>query len=119
MKEKTTERYSDDRGDLFFTSPKILNFDYKYLTFGTLKSQAYRGGHYHKRIEEKLMCIKGKLIFKLDEKEIEIEAGDIVDIPKGTVHTIFNKDDEYACFIEFKSEEFDENDKDTFLPEDR
>lgn len=114
MIKKKLEHFSDDRGTIVFASPRLLDFDYKYLTMGTMKPNTVRGGHYHKRIFEKLMCLSGKIVFKLDDEEIVLESGDIVDIPVGMVHTLFNNGDVEASFVEFKSEEFNLDDKDTY-----
>ena len=114
IKKTKMDGFKDNRGELMWTSIKLLDFNFKYLTIGTLKTSYVRGGHYHKRIEEKLMCISGELIFNLDDESILLEPGDIVDIPTNKVHTIRNIKKELATFIEFKSEEFDESDPDTY-----
>jgi len=110
--------FTDERGALFWASANLLDFDYKYLTIGTIKQNCKRGGHYHTKIKEKLMVIKGKLIFTiddmLDEESIILKPGDIVDIPLRNIHTVYNDWKEEAVFIEFKSEEFDKNNPDTY-----
>lgn len=115
MKQNKVESFFDNRGHLMFASPKTLDFDYKYLTMGTVNQGCKRGGHYHKRIEEKLLLLSGKLIFDLDGEVIKMEAGDIIDIPVGATHTILNVEKETATFIEFKDEEFNPDDKDIFV----
>jgi len=108
-------QYKDDRGLILWASQTLLQFDYKYLTIGTMNPQSIRGGHYHKQIEEKLMCVTGKLRFNLDGEEICLNPGDIVNIPIGCVHTVYNDGHIEASFIEFKSEEFDQKKDDTYV----
>jgi len=107
-------QYKDDRGIILWASQTLLQFDYKYLTIGTMKSGSSRGGHYHKKIKEKLMCITGKIRFNLDGDELYLNPGDIVDIPIGCIHTVYNDDCMEASFIEFKSQEFDQKKDDTY-----
>jgi mannose-6-phosphate isomerase-like protein (cupin superfamily) len=120
IKKERADGFEDHRGMLFWASPKILDFEYKYLTIGTLKPGYQRGNHYHKRIEEKLLVIEGELQYierkvnTLSFKRTILRAGDIVFIPKYHVHTITNLTDEIAVFIEFKDEEYDINDTDTY-----
>lgn len=115
MIQKTTlQTYKDIRGNLMWTSPKLLDFNYKYLTMGTVKPNCSRGGHYHNRISEKLLCLHGSLVFQLDNESTVIGPGDIVDIPTGKTHTITNVGIMTAVFIEFKDEEYDESDPDTY-----
>ena len=116
IKEKL-ESFGDDRGFIAFASQKLLGFDYKYLTIGTMVPGSVRGGHYHNRIFEKLMCLTGIIRFRLDDEEIILLPGEIADIPIGKVHTLFNDGSELASFVEFKSEAFDKNDTDTFTPD--
>jgi mannose-6-phosphate isomerase-like protein (cupin superfamily) len=114
IKKEKLGNFRDKRGILMWVSPKLLKFNYKYLTMGTLKYGCKRGNHYHKKIKEKLLCISGKMTFKLDNDAVDIEEGDIVDIPVNCVHTIYNPFEEIAVFVEFKSEEFSESKHDTF-----
>ena len=111
---KNIKGFIDSRGILIFTSPKILDFDYKYLTIGTINLGDKRGGHYHKRIKEKLLVISGIGKFTLDSDSIILYEGDIVDIPVNSIHIIQNIGKEVLTFIEYKSEEFNEEDKDIY-----
>lgn len=114
VKEKV-KSFEDSRGLLLWANKDIVGFDYKYLTIGTMNKNTMRGNHYHKRIFEKLLCITGSLIFDLDDKTTRLYPGDMVSIPIGSVHTVYNENDETAVFIEFKSEDFNENDKDIWV----
>jgi len=115
IKMNHLQGHGDDRGLILWTSQRLMNFDYKYLTIGTIKPGCVRGGHYHNVTEEKLLCLSGKLIFVLDTSAVEMSEGDIIDIPVGKTHTVINTGKELATFVEFKSKEFDEDDKDTFV----
>ena len=106
--------FEDNRGVIFWTSTELLDFDYKYLTIGTIKPKGVRGGHYHKKTCEKLLCVKGPLLAVIDKETTTMENGDIIDIPTSSTHLFINIGDEEAFFIEFKDRIFAENDKDTF-----
>ena len=114
IKTKFCEGHGDNRGLILWTSPKLMNFDYKYLTIGTIKPKCIRGGHYHKRTEEKLLCLSGTMDITIGDESTTLTEGEIVDIPIEKKHTVINIGKELATFVEFKSKEFDEDDKDTF-----
>ena len=111
----TMDGFSDERGYLFWTSPKLLDFDYKYLTIGTLEPGYSRGGHYHRRIVEKLLVVCGEMTYIQDDEKEKVFPGEVVDIPHGCKHTITNIGEKTLVFVEFKSEEFNEEDKDTYV----
>lgn len=111
---KKLDAFKDNRGAIMFASNSLLDFDYKYLTIGTMMPGSIRGGHYHKRIEEKLACVCGEITIELDDSVYVLYSGDIIDIPTNVVHTLYNTGNELAVFVEFKSEEYDKNDNDTY-----
>jgi len=102
--------FEDNRGYLIWASQKILDFEYKYLTIGTINPGCKRGGHFHKVINEKILCIYGTIKLQLDNDIMELKAGEIAHIPANSVHTVFNTGTVVASFIEFKSEEFGKED---------
>jgi quercetin dioxygenase-like cupin family protein len=116
LTKKQIGMYEDDRGHLLWTSPKLLNFNYKYLTLGTINPGCRRGGHYHKKMKEMIMCVSGKIIFQLENESLELEAGEVTNIPINMVHTVYNEKEnkEVAVFIEFKDEEFEMIKEDTY-----
>lgn len=79
-----------------------------------MKPGVVRGGHYHKDIHEKLMCITGMITFELDGIKTIILPGEIVDIPINCVHTLYNQGENLAVFVEFKDKEFNEKKDDTY-----
>lgn len=105
------DNHTDERGTIVWASNKILNFNYKYLTIGTIEPGTIRAGYYHKRIFKKFLCIYGKIKLSIGNKGITLESGEIVDIPTGKVHIIKNIGDKTAFFVEFKSEDYDTNDR--------
>lgn len=120
--------HRDERGILLWASPTLLKFDYKYLTIGSIEPGCKRGGHYHKETLEQFLCISGKITYFRDNagsdrqmfplrkhnEKITLEAGDIVDVPLGTVHTFVNEGEEPAHFIEFKSVEVRDGKEDVY-----
>jgi quercetin dioxygenase-like cupin family protein len=118
MEKKQIDNHKDDRGVMYWVSPRILGFEYKEVSVGSVEPGKKRGNHYHKKTNEKLMCISGKMTYLEEGSEkIILEPGDMVDVPLEKVHTVINEGDEVARFIEFKSKEFDENDTDIFRRE--
>lgn len=79
-----------------------------------MKPGVVRGGHYHKDMDEKLMCVVGLITFELDNVKTVIVPGEIVDIPKNCVHTVYNEGNDLAVFVEFKDKEFNEKKDDTY-----
>ena len=117
MKKEKLGNFTDKRGILMWASPKILNFKYKYLTIGTMKPNSIRGNHYHKRTKELFLCIHGSLTVKLGDEKVQwftLEAGDYMEFPLNIKHTVYNQIPEIASFIEFKSEEYNKNEPDTY-----
>ncbi len=124
---KEIEKKSDERGWLmeFIRMSEIKNKQGQVYVI-TLKKNAVRGNHYHKRKNEWFSVIKGKALFVLkdintgDKKEIELDEGTeektmALLVPSNTVHAIKNNEDEEAIVIAFIDEEFDEKDPDTFF----
>jgi len=114
IKKKQLGNFKDARGILLWASPTLLNFDYKYLTMGSIEPGCYRGSHYHKKTLEQFMCIEGTLICYMDEETTTLAPGDVVEIPVNSVHTFTNESEKTAYFIEFKNSEFDKNDPDIY-----
>ena len=109
------ETFKDDRGVLVFTDiPKVDDTEWKYLTMGSLKPHTERGGHYHKKTLELLLCLSGRLRFKVGNEEIILEEGDAAYIPTGSIHTIYNDWDTLSSFVEFKSRPFIKGDNDVY-----
>jgi len=52
-------------------------------------------GHLHDDIDEIYFFISGVGRIKLDDEETLVSAGDVVLIPSGTFHQVFNDSDEY------------------------
>jgi mannose-6-phosphate isomerase-like protein (cupin superfamily) len=54
----------------------------------------------HQHRSEKWIVVKGQGLVIVDNKEIPVQAGVVVDIPLGAVHRIGNTGDEQLVFIE-------------------
>jgi len=54
----------------------------------------------HQQRSEKWNIVTGKGLVNLDDKEIKIGPGDVIDIPIGVAHRIENISDEKLVFIE-------------------
>jgi quercetin dioxygenase-like cupin family protein len=117
IQKKQLGKFKDERGILLWASPKLLNFNYKYLTIGSIEPGCKRGGHFHKETLEQFMCTGGKIRYSDGKENTVLEPGDIIDIPLNTAHTFTNEWDKTAFFIEFKGTEFDEKHPDTYKVE--
>lgn len=102
--------HRDERGLLFWLDKHTMDFEH--ITVGTINPNCKRGGHYHKILSEKILCVSGTLILKLDDKKMILNEGDIIDIPKNCVHTLFNESNKPGFFIELKDSTFKENSPD-------
>lgn len=87
----------------------------RYLAYIEFSSKKVRGNHFHKKKEENLCLIRGKLKAKywLPSKpeeiyEIELNAGDIVNIKCGCAHSYLAED--FAIAVEFSPRKFKESD---------
>ena len=99
--------HNDRRGVLYWLDKHTMDFEH--ITVGTINPGHNRGGHYHKILSEKILCVYGMLELKLDNKKTLMVPGDIINIPINTVHTLYNKFTEPAFFIELKDSTFNEN----------
>ena len=59
--------------------------------------------HKHDTEDEMFFVIKGKLLIKLREKEVFLEEGEFVTIPKGVEHMPVAKEEAHVMLIEPKS----------------
>lgn len=57
------------------------------------------GGHSHPEAEEVYFFIGGKGEMQLDEERFGVKADDIVLIPKGSFHKVFNRSDKDLSFV--------------------
>ena len=55
--------------------------------------------HYHKGFDETVYGLKGTASYTVDGKAIELNPGDSLFIPRGTVHAFANKGDETIEFL--------------------
>ena len=75
-------------------------------------------GHFHQEHSENLVIIEGSAIMTLDKKEFEIKAGDFINIPKGTKHSVLEVLSEVPLkVLSIQSPYFDGTDR-VFLPEE-
>lgn len=98
---------------------KILHFDFEYVATGTIEPECTRGGHYHKRITEKILCVHGTLLCTLDDEITTLHSGDMIQINANIVHTIKNIGDTTAFFVEIKDQEITNEDKDTYWRDEK
>ena len=93
--------HKDARGDLFWLDKK--NMEFSNMTVGTINPCCKRGGHYHKITSEKILCVSGILTLELNDKKTKLNPGDIINISKKCVHTLYNYSDETGFFVELKN----------------
>jgi mannose-6-phosphate isomerase-like protein (cupin superfamily) len=60
------------------------------LSQTVLHSDKCTSGHSHEGLEEVYFFNKGAGIMQIDEKKFEVQSGDIVLIPAGAFHKVFN-----------------------------
>lgn len=57
----------------------------------------------HEKRDEHWYLIGGSAIATIDKKEVALQTGDHVDIPRGTLHRLENQGDENVVFIEVQT----------------
>ena len=59
--------------------------------------------HHHEKEDELFLVVKGKLIIKLRDGEIELEAGEFAIVPKGVEHMPVAPEEAHVLLLEPKS----------------
>ena len=59
--------------------------------------------HHHEKEDELFLIVKGSLLMKLRDKDIEINEGEFIIIPKGVEHKPVAKEEVHLLLIEPKS----------------
>jgi len=60
----------------------------------------------HRRRAEHWYVLRGRALVTLDGREIPLEPGQSVDIPRGTVHRVMNPGKEELAFIEVQTGDY-------------
>ena len=60
----------------------------------------------HRRRSEHWYVVQGSAVVTLDDKEIELEGGEAVDIPKGAAHRIKNAGTDNVVFVEVQTGDY-------------
>lgn len=93
-----------DKLDLFqdYWSPKIVSeLNDSYVKLVKLKGEFV--WHHHEKEDELFLVIKGKLLMKLRDREVLLEEGELIVIPKGIEHKPVAKEETHLLCIELKS----------------
>lgn len=118
---KQLKKISDDRGyhaEVFKASE--AGFQCKYIHLVTLKPNAIRGNHYHKKRREVLFMLNGRAEIKLKDMTTGLSTKEIMSplayvvIEPLTLHTVINVGREDITLFEICDKEFDKNKPDTY-----
>jgi len=108
----------------YFPEAEFDNIHVKKITSDSLQScfiiWIKKGvkGHFHQEHSENIVVIEGSALMTLDNKELEINAGDFINIPKGTKHSVLEVLSEVPLkVLSIQSPYFDGTDR-VFLPEE-
>lgn len=85
-----------------YWSPKIVGE----LNESQIKVAKFKGEftwHHHENEDELFLVVKGKLLMKLRDQDIEVNEGEFVIIPKGIEHMPVADDDAHIVLIEPKT----------------
>jgi mannose-6-phosphate isomerase-like protein (cupin superfamily) len=69
------------------------------LSLTELKPTQATRGHSHKGVEEVYLFIQGQGKMQLGDKKFEVKKGDIVAIPDGMFHRVFNPTQRFLKFF--------------------
>ena len=108
----------------YFPEAEFDNIHVKKITSDSLQScfiiWVKKGvkGHFHKDHSENLVVIEGRALMTLNNEEFEIKAGDFINIPKGTKHSVLEVLSEVPLkVLSIQSPYFDGTDR-VFLQEE-
>lgn len=93
-----------DKLSLFpdYWSPKILGeLNDSHVKLAKLKGEFT--WHHHEQEDELFLVIKGKLLIKLRDRDIWLEEGEFVIIPKGVEHLPIAEEEAHVLLLEPKS----------------
>ncbi|MBX9586017.1 MAG: cupin domain-containing protein [Gammaproteobacteria bacterium] len=85
-----------------YWSPKIVGE----LNDSQIKVAKFKGEftwHHHENEDELFLVVKGKLLMKLRDQDIEVNEGEFVIVPKGIEHMPVADDDAHIVLIEPKT----------------
>lgn len=85
-----------------YWSPKIAGeLNGSYIKLAKLKGEF--DWHHHENEEEMFLVVKGELIIKFKDKDIKINAGEFIVIPRGVEHLPVAQEEVHAMLIEPKA----------------
>lgn len=83
-------------------SPKIIaELNDSYVKLAKLKGEFI--WHVHENEDEMFLVVKGSLLIRLRDREVSLEAGEMLVVPKGVEHQPFAQDEASVLFIEPKA----------------
>jgi mannose-6-phosphate isomerase-like protein (cupin superfamily) len=89
-------RFSD------YWSPKIVGeLNESYVKLVKLKGEFV--WHHHETEDELFLVVEGKLLIKLRDRDIELEAGEFVVIPRGVEHLPIAEQEAHVLLLEPKT----------------
>lgn len=84
-----------------YWSPKIVGeLNGSYIKLAKLKGEF--DWHHHENEEEMFLVVKGKLIIKFRDKDVAINAGEFIVIPRGVEHLPVAPEEVHVMLIEPK-----------------
>ena len=104
MKHEIDKVNIDQKFNLFdeYWSPKIVGqLNEFYVKLVKLKGEFV--WHHHEAEDEMFFVVKGELIMKLRDKDISIDEGEFIIIPKGVEHLPMAKEEVQIMLFEPKS----------------
>lgn len=85
-----------------YWSPKIAGeINDSYVKLAKLKGEFE--WHYHENEDELFLVIKGKLLLKLKDREVDLKEGEFFIVPKGVLHLPIAEEEAHVLFLEAKS----------------
>ena len=85
-----------------YWSPKIAGeLNDSYIKLVKLKGEFV--WHHHDQEDELFLVVKGKLLIKLRDRDIELEEGEFVIIPRGVEHLPVAQEEVHVLLLEPKS----------------
>ena len=100
---KTTIKDFPKVAELIKSNERYNLYDYKLdhlvLSMTVLNPEQETRGHSHENIDEIYICIEGEGKIQVGEEEFDFKPGDMITIPPGDFHKVFNTTKNKLSFL--------------------
>ena len=100
---KTTLDKFTEIAELTKSNERYELYDYKtdhlIVSMTVMNPHQETRGHEHEGVDEVYFCVEGEGKIQIGEEEFDFKPGDLLTIPSGAFHKVFNPGDEKLKFL--------------------